>query len=123
MVRPLVSAPPRGDDAASVDWTLAETADRYANRILDILAGRGVEVRDRILFRELRTPVDLQVATASPGGAIYGTPAHGLTGLRRPANQGTAKGLFLVGGWVPPGRRPAHGHARGKIVAGQIGPA
>jgi phytoene desaturase len=119
----LVNAPPQGDHAAGVDWTLPEVADRYANRILDLLAARGVEVRDRVLFRELRTPVDLQVATASPGGAIYGTPAHGLTGLRRPDNRSGTRGLFLVGGSVHPGGGLPMVMLSAKIVADQIGPA
>jgi phytoene desaturase len=119
----LVNAPPQGDNAAAVDWTVGDLADRYANRILDTLAVRGVEVRHRILFRELRTPVDLQVATGSPGGAIYGTPAHGLTGLRRPGNKGGVRGLFLVGGSVHPGGGLPMVMLSAKIVAGQIGPA
>jgi phytoene desaturase len=117
----LVNAPPHGDNAAGVDWTVEDVAQRYANRILDILAGRGVEVRDRVLFRDLRTPADLQVATATPGGAIYGTPTHGLTGLRRPGNRGPVRGLFLVGGSVHPGGGLPMVMLSAKIVAGQIG--
>jgi phytoene dehydrogenase-like protein len=119
----LVNAPPHGDNAASVDWTLPDVADRYADRILDVLAGRGVDVRNRILFRELRTPADLQRSTASPGGAIYGTPAHGLAGLRRPGNRATTRGLFLVGGSVHPGGGLPMVMLSAKIVASQIGPA
>jgi phytoene desaturase len=119
----LVNAPPHGDNAAYVDWTRADVAGRYANRILDLLARRGVEVRDRMLFRELRTPADLQVTTASPGGAIYGTPAHGLTGLRRPGNKGSVRGLFLVGGSVHPGGGLPLVMLSAKLVATQIGPA
>ena len=119
----LVNAPPQGDDAASVDWTRRELIEGYANRILDLLARRGVEVRNRVLFRKLRTPADLQVATASPGGAIYGTPAHGLTGLRRPGNRGPARGLFLVGGSVHPGGGLPMVMLSAKIVSTQIGPA
>jgi phytoene desaturase len=118
----LVNAPPQGDNAASVDWTPPAT-DRYADRILDVLAARDVGVRDRILFRELRTPADLQVATASPGGAIYGTPAHGLTGLRRPDNRGPVRGVFLVGGSVHPGGGLPMVMLSAAIVAAQIGPA
>jgi phytoene desaturase len=119
----LVNAPPHGDNAASVDWTVKELAQRYANRILDVLAARGVEVRDRVLFRELFTPADLQARTASPGGAIYGTPVHGLTGLRRPGNRGPVRGLFLVGGSVHPGGGLPMVMLSAKIVAGQIGSA
>ncbi|HEV7898987.1 MAG TPA: phytoene desaturase family protein [Planosporangium sp.] len=119
----LVNAPPHGDNAASVDWTVRETAHGYANRILDLLAARGVEVRDRVLFRELFTPADLQLATASPGGAIYGTPGHGLSGLRRPGNRGPVRGLFLVGGSVHPGGGLPMVMLSAKIVAGQIGSA
>jgi phytoene dehydrogenase-like protein len=109
--------------ASAVDWTADDLAERYANRILDVLAVRGVEVRDRILFREVRTPADLQVATGAPGGAIYGTPVHGMTGLRRPANRGHVKGLYLVGGSVHPGGGLPMVMLSAKIVAGQIGPA
>jgi phytoene desaturase len=119
----LVNAPPHGDNAAGVDWTVKETAQGYANRILDVLAARGVEVRDRVLFRKLLTPADLQVTTASPGGAIYGTPVHGLTGLRRPGNRGPVRGLFLVGGSVHPGGGLPMVMLSAKIVAGQIGAA
>jgi phytoene dehydrogenase-like protein len=119
----LVNAPPHGDSASTVDWTAGDLAERYANRVLDVLATRGIEVRDRIVFREIRTPVDLQVATGTPGGAIYGTPVHGLTGLRRPGNRGPVRGLFLVGGSVHPGGGLPMVLLSAKIVAGQIGPA
>jgi phytoene desaturase len=119
----LVNAPPHGDNAAGVDWTVPDLGQRYGNRILDVLASRGVEVRDRVMFRKLFTPADLQVTTASPGGAIYGTPTHGFTGLRRPGNRGSARGLFLVGGSVHPGGGLPMVMLSAKIVAGQIGSA
>ncbi len=81
--------PARGTRPGSYWSTPRRTADRrlerrpatrYADRILDVLARRGVDVRDRVLFREIRTPADLETATVTPGGAIYGTPSHGLTG-------------------------------------------
>ena len=92
----LVNAPPQGP----VDWTAPGFADAYADRVLATLARRGVDVRDRVLFREVRTPADLAAATGTPGGAIYGTPAHRLL---RPANAGPVRGLYLVGGSVHPG--------------------
>ncbi|GII22037.1 phytoene desaturase family protein [Planosporangium mesophilum] len=119
----LVNAPPHGDNAAGVDWASSSTAHGYADRILDVLAARGVEVRDRVLFRDVLTPADLQLTTASPGGAIYGTPAHGLSGLRRPGNRGPVRGLFLVGGSVHPGGGLPMVMLSAKIVADQIGSA
>jgi phytoene desaturase len=85
------------------DWRAPGVADSYADHVLDVLAQRGVDVRDRVLFREVRTPADLESATWSPGGAIYGTPSHGMGGLLRPPNRGPVRGLYLVGGSVHPG--------------------
>jgi phytoene desaturase len=95
----LVNAPPHG----RVDWRAPGLADAYADRVLATLAARGLDVRERILFREVRTPADLQDQTGTPGGAIYGTPSHGLAGLLRPSNGGSVAGLYLVGGSVHPG--------------------
>jgi phytoene desaturase len=95
----LVNAAPQ----STVDWTVPGRADAYADRILDLLAERGADVRDRVLFRAVRTPADLRDLAGAPGGTIYGTASHGLTGLLRPPNRGPVRGLFLVGGSVHPG--------------------
>jgi phytoene desaturase len=92
----LVNTPPNG----AVDWRTPGLAAAYADHVLDTLAGRGLEVRDRVLFREIRTPADLEAATGAPGGAIYGSPTHGLLRTR---NRGPVAGLYLVGGSVHPG--------------------
>ncbi|GAA1795549.1 phytoene desaturase family protein [Luedemannella flava] len=102
-----------------VNWRSPGLAEGYADRILDVLAGRGIDVRDRLVFREFRTPADLCDATGAPGGAIYGTPAHR---LRRPGNRGTARGLFLVGGSVHPGGGLPMVALGARIVASIIGP-
>jgi phytoene desaturase len=95
----LVNAPPQ----SSVDWRAPGMAQAYADRVLATLAARGVDIRDRILFRDIRTPADLESSTLTPGGAIYGTPRHGLAGLYRPPNRGPVRGLYLVGGSTHPG--------------------
>jgi phytoene desaturase len=115
----LVNAAPQ----STVDWTLPGRADRYADRILDVLASRGADVRDRVLFRIVRTPADLRDSAGAPGGSIYGTAAHGLTGLLRPANRGPVPGLFLVGGSVHPGGGLPMVLLSSAIVAAQVGPA
>ena len=118
----LVNAPPQGPAPDGVDWRAPGLAEAYADRVLAALARRGVDVRDRVIFREIRTPADLQQATGSPGGAIYGTPSHGLTGLLRPPNRGAVRGLFLVGGSTHPGGGLPMVALSAKIVADLIGP-
>jgi phytoene desaturase len=112
----LVNAAP----STTVDWT---NPVPYADQILRVLAERGPDIRDRVLFREIRTPLDLERATMTPGGAIYGTPSHGLTGLLRPPNRGPVRGLFLVGGSVHPGGGLPLVMLSAKLVADRIGPA
>jgi phytoene desaturase len=113
----LVNAAPQGP----VDW--AAHGPAHADRVLDVLAERGLDVRDRLLFREVRTPADLQAATRSPGGAIYGTASHGLAGLLRPPNRAPVGNLFLVGGSVHPGGGLPLVMLSAKIVADLIGAA
>lgn len=93
----LVNAPATGP---ALDWRRPGLADAYADQILATLARRGLDVRDRLLFREIRTPADLETATGTPGGAIYGTPGHRLL---RPPNRGPVRNLYLVGGSTHPG--------------------
>jgi len=92
----LVNAAPQG----RLDWTVPGRAEGYADHVLATLASRGLDIRDRIVFREWRTPADLELATRSPGGSIYGGAAHRLL---RPPNRGPIPGLYLVGGSVHPG--------------------
>ena len=111
----LVNAP-RHDPEGGVDWT-AGLASSYADRVLEVLARRGLDVRDRLRWREVRTPADLERETATPGGSIYGTSSNGArAAFLRPGNASPVPGLFLVGGqrhqWQP-----------AEIVAGLVGPA
>jgi phytoene dehydrogenase-like protein len=63
-----------------------------------------VDVRERLLWREVRTPADLERGTRSPGGSIYGTSSNGArAAFLRPANRSPVPGLFLVGGSSHPG--------------------
>ncbi len=99
----LVNAP-RHDPTGGVDWSNAELAESYADHILAVLARRGMDVRDRILWREIRTPADLEVSARAPGGSIYGTSSNGArAAFDRPANKSDIPGLYLVGGSTHPG--------------------
>ena len=101
----LVNAPRHGDGSKrTVDWDEPGLADTYADHVLARLAARGMDVRDRIIWREARTPADLQRATRAPGGSIYGTSSNGSrAAFQRPANQSPIPGLYLVGGSSHPG--------------------
>ncbi len=99
----LVNAP-RHDPAHGVDWDAPGVAEAYAGHVLGVLAARGHDVRERLAFREWRTPADLERATRSPGGSIYGSSSNGpRAAFLRPANRGPVPGLFLVGGSAHPG--------------------
>ncbi|MEU0494096.1 phytoene desaturase family protein [Mycobacterium sp. NPDC006124] len=119
----LVNAPAH-DPARGVDWDAPGLRERYADRVLDVLADRGVDVRPRLRFVETITPADLERRTAAPGGAIYGTASHGpRAALRRPANRSPIPGLYLVGGSAHPGGGIPLVLMSAEIVATLIGPA
>ncbi|HEY0697548.1 MAG TPA: phytoene desaturase, partial [Micromonospora sp.] len=115
----LVNAARQGVSMSAVDWRRPGLAEAYADRILDVLAARGVDVRDRLVFREVRTPADLAATTGAPGGAIHGTAG----GLLRTPNRGPAHGVFLVGGSTHPGGGLPMVALSAQIVADRIGPA
>jgi phytoene desaturase len=110
--------------APGIDWDAPGLAGSYADRVLEVMAARGVDVRERILWREIRTPADLQRATRAPGGSIYGSSSNGArAAFLRPANQSPVPGLFLVGGSAHPGGGVPLVGLSAAIVAELIGPA
>jgi phytoene desaturase len=119
----LVNAP-RHDPEGGVDWTAPGLAAAYADRVLGVLAERGLDVRDRVKWREIRTPADLARLTGSAGGSIYGTSSNGArAAFLRPANASPVPGLFLVGGSAHPGGGLPLVALSAEIVTGLIGPA
>jgi phytoene dehydrogenase-like protein len=119
----MVNAPAH-DPGVGVDWDRRGLRETYAQRVLDVLADRGADVRDRIRFCETVTPADLERRTGAPGGAIYGTASHGpRAALRRPANRSAVPGLYLVGGSAHPGGGIPLVLMSAEIVATLIGPA
>lgn len=121
----LINAPRQGvDERGAVDWTAPGVADGYADRILARLAERGVDVRDRILWRELRTPVDYARDVRAPAGTIYGASSNGpRAAFQRPDNRSPIPGLFLVGGSAHPGGGLPLVGMGAEITAGLIGRA
>lgn len=121
-----VCAPRHGTGTPSsgtVDWTAAGLADRYADRILAVLAARGLDVRERVLWRVVRTPHELELETRSPGGATARPALSRLRSPRRPANRSSVRGLFLVGGSTRPGGGLAFVGLSAAAVADMVGRA
>jgi phytoene dehydrogenase-like protein len=107
-----------------VDWSDPERVSQYRERVLDVLAARGYDVRPRLLWSEVRTPADLELTTRSPGGSIYGTSSNGArAAFLRASNRSPIPGLFLVGGSAHPGGGLPLVGMSAAIVADLIGPA
>ncbi|TAK71097.1 MAG: phytoene desaturase [Actinomycetota bacterium] len=123
----LVNAPRHGSAAAqdgTVDWRAPGVAEAYADHLLAVLARRGVDIRDRVLWRAIRTPADIAADTHSPGGAIYGSASNGpRAAFLRPANRSPLPGLFLVGGSAHPGGGLPLVGLSAEIVADLVGRA
>src|SRR3954449_3494971 len=118
----LVNAPRHG--AGGVDWDAPGLRETYADRVVAVLAARGLDIRDRLLWREVQTPADLERATRSVGGSIYGTSSNGVrAAFLRPANRSRVDGLFLVGGSSHPGGGMPLVGLSAAIVAELVGPA
>jgi phytoene desaturase len=98
------SLPGTRRERGTVDWTAPGLAESYRDRILAVMAARGFDVRERLLWSEIRTPADLERDTRAPGGSIYGTSSNGArAAFLRPANVSPVPGLYLVGGSAHPG--------------------
>jgi phytoene desaturase len=120
----LVNAPRHGSGRGAVDWCTRGLADSYAESLLDLLAARGLPVRDRVRWSQVLSPADLEERTGAVGGAIYGTSSNGATAaFLRPANRSPVPGLFLVGGSSHPGGGLPLVTLSAQIVAGLVGPA
>jgi phytoene desaturase len=91
-------------ERGTVDWDAPGLAESYRDRVLAAMAARGFDVRDRLLWSQIRTPADLERDTRAPGGSIYGTSSNGArAAFLRPANVSPVPGLYLVGGSAHPG--------------------
>lgn len=122
----LVNAPRHSTTtgAGAIDWDAPGLADTYRDRVLSVMAARGFDVRDRLLWSVVRTPADLERDTGSPGGAIYGSSSNGpRAAFLRPANASPVPGLFLVGGSAHPGGGLPLVGISAEIVANLVGRA
>lgn len=119
-----VTAPRHGAGPGAIDWAADGLAAGYAHQLVDRLAARGFDVRDRIQVVAHRSPADVERATGAPGGAAYGRRVDGfLAALRRPGNRSPVPGLFLVGGSAHPGAGVPLVTMSAALVADMVGRA
>ncbi len=102
------------------DWTAAGMADAFADKMI-VAAERALPgLRERILWREVRTPVHTEQETGAEGGAVPPPSLAGGDGTLHPSNSTALPGLFTVGGWSHPGGGLAHAGMSGALVAGLV---
>ncbi|ROP43644.1 phytoene desaturase family protein [Pseudokineococcus lusitanus] len=127
----LVNAPRHRPGAPSegVDWDAVgpdgvPLATSYGDHVLDVMARRGLDVRDRVVWRGTRTPADLERLTGSVGGSIYGSSSNGArAAFLRPPNRTGVEGLYCVGGSSHPGGGLPLVGLSAELVAGMVGRA
>jgi phytoene desaturase len=113
----LVNAPSVND---RFDWQTH--ALPYRDRILDLLADRGVDIRPHIQTERIMTPVDLAQQSGAWRGALYGrSPNNRFAAFQRPHNRAKdVNGLYFVGGTTHPGGGVPMVTLSGRVVAQMI---
>jgi phytoene dehydrogenase-like protein len=100
-------------------WSWVEKAELYAELVLEKLAGRGVDIRNKIEFIRIITPDEISVRTGSWLGALYGRSSNNrLAAFRRPHNRSKkVRGLYYAGGTTHPGGGIPMVMLSGKVAA------
>ncbi|RZU37929.1 phytoene desaturase [Streptomyces sp. BK022] len=117
----------RPDDAheSAVVWATLpvglDTDAGHAEVLLDAAAEAVPDLRDRLLWHEVRTPDHNSAETGARDGAVPAPSlAAGAGGLLHPANSTRLPGLYRVGGWSHPGGGLPHAGMSGAMVAGLV---
>ncbi|MDX3310333.1 phytoene desaturase family protein [Streptomyces sp. NPDC054884] len=99
----------------------AGQAELEADALVDAAERAVPGLRERLLWREVRTAADIARETGAAGGAVP-APALAAAGgrLLHPANSTGMQGLFTVGGWSHPGGGLPHAGMSGALVSGLI---
>jgi phytoene desaturase len=114
-----VTVPGHGQGPGRIDWTVPGRADAHADAVLSHAAP---ELRERVLWREVRTPADTERETGAPGGWVPGPALAGAGGgWLRTANRTALPGLYLVGGAAHPGGGLARVGMSAAVTAELIG--
>ncbi|MED7820447.1 phytoene desaturase family protein [Streptomyces chiangmaiensis] len=116
--------PDTGHEAVTLTVTVPSgqtVSEPDVDRILEAAARAVPDLRDRLLWHEVRTAADVAEDTGVPDGAVP-APALAAAGgrLLQPSNTTRVPGLFTVGGWSHPGGGLPHAGMSGALVAGLI---
>ncbi|MFE9018273.1 phytoene desaturase family protein [Streptomyces sp. NPDC007808] len=99
----------------------SEVFERHAEHLITAAERAVPDLRDRLLWHEVRTPADFAEATGVDGGAVPAPALAAADGrLLHPSNSTAVSGLFTVGGWSHPGGGLPHAGMSGALVAGLI---
>ncbi|MFI0721114.1 phytoene desaturase family protein [Streptomyces sp. NPDC021224] len=102
----------------AVDWNAPGAADGFAELLVGAAEAAVPGLRARELWREVRTPADVERETGAAGGAVPGPSLAGAGGmLLRAANRAPLPGLYAVGGWAHPGGGLPHAGMSAAITA------
>lgn len=113
----LVNAPPL---SPAIDWR--DHAQPYSNLVLDHLAARGFDIRQKIEAERIVTPLDLEKMSGAWRGALYGPSANKrLTAFLRPHNRSKdVRHLYFVGGTTHPGGGVPMVMLSARVCAGMV---
>lgn len=102
------------------DWEANKQA--YRNLVLDKLASRGFDIRDKILTETILTPEDLQSMSGAWKGALYGPSANERFAVfLRPHNRSKdIRGLYFAGGTTHPGGGVPMVMLSGKVASDMV---
>lgn len=93
--------------------------EAFADRMVEAAAAAVPGLRERLLWRVVRTPADTFRETG-----VFQVPGPALPGARGSllpaANPAPLDGLYFAGGWAHPGGGLAHAGMSGALVAGLI---
>ncbi|MFE2134673.1 phytoene desaturase family protein [Streptomyces sp. NPDC059466] len=117
-------APGTEHEAVTVTVTVPaglRVSEADVERVLDATRRAVPDVRERLLWHEVRTPADIAEATGAEGGAVPAPALAAAAGrLLHPSTGTLVPGLFTVGGWAHPGGGLPHAGMSGALVSGLI---
>ncbi|WP_328222804.1 MULTISPECIES: phytoene desaturase family protein [unclassified Streptomyces] len=102
-------------------WAESDVFDHQAEWLISAAERAVPDLRERLLWHEVRTPADIARTTGAVGGAVPAPALAAADGrLLHPSNSTATPGLFTVGGWSHPGGGLPHAGMSGALVSGLI---